>query len=137
MKQTLLILAASGLAFSAPAFAKPGHGHGKGHGVSHGQNVNHVNKGKGTLYGYGKGGCPPGLAKKPIACVPPGQAKVGQVLATGLASQMAFGQIPYSLRNQYDLSSRGRYYYGNGYLYRVDPTTMVVQQAIAAALGRR
>lgn len=134
MKQTLLILAASGLAFGAPALAKPGHGH---HGNPHGQSVNHVNHGKGTLYGYGQGGCPPGLAKKAIPCVPPGQAKVGQVLATGLASPMTYGQIPYSVRNAYDLSSRGRYYYGNGYLYRVDPTTMVVQQAIAAVLGRR
>jgi len=137
MKQTLIMLAASGLAFTAPALAKPGNGQGQGHGNPHAQNgVVHSNHGKGTLYGYGQGGCPPGLAKKPIPCVPPGQAKVGQVLATGLASPMTFGQIPYSVRNAYDLSSRGRYYYGNGYLYRVDPTTMVVQQAVAAVLGR-
>jgi len=69
--------------------------------------------------------------------VPPGKAKVGQVLATGLASPMTFGQIPYNVRSRYDLSSRGRYYYGNGFLYRVDPRTLVVQQAIAAALARR
>ena len=32
--------------------------------------------------GYGVGGCPPGLAKKPVACLPPGQAAklVGQPL---------------------------------------------------------
>lgn len=139
MKQTLLILAASGLAFSAPALAKPGNGHGPGHGAMHGQNVNHPgheNHGKGTLYGYGKGGCPPGLAKKAVPCMPPGKAKVGQVLATGLASPMRFGQIPVNVRSRYDLSSRGSYYYGNGYLYRVDPKTLIVQQAIAAMLGR-
>jgi len=136
MKQILLIAGAFALGLTGPALAKPGNGHGHGHG--HGNaGVNGPAYGVNGPVGYGHGGCPPGLAKKAIPCVPPGKAKVGQVLATGLASPMTFGQIPYNVRSRYDLSSRGRYYYGNGFLYRVDPRTLVVQQAIAAALARR
>ena len=40
---------------------------------------------------HGRGGCPPGLAKKGNGCLPPGQAKkryaVGQVLPKGVVTQ--------------------------------------------------
>jgi hypothetical protein len=40
---------------------------------------------------HGRGGCPPGLAKKGNGCLPPGQAKkryaVGQVLSKGVPTQ--------------------------------------------------
>ena len=40
---------------------------------------------------HGRGGCPPGLAKKENGCLPPGQAKkrytVGQVLPKGVPTQ--------------------------------------------------
>jgi hypothetical protein len=40
---------------------------------------------------HGRGGCPPGLAKKGNGCLPPGQAKkryaVGQVLPKGMVGQ--------------------------------------------------
>ena len=40
---------------------------------------------------HGRGGCPPGLAKKQNGCLPPGQAKkrytMGQVLPKGLPTQ--------------------------------------------------
>jgi hypothetical protein len=86
--------------------------------------------------GYGPAGCPPGLAKK--GCIPPGQAKkmygIGEELPLGSADPYAFGQIPPQLRSRYGLSPYGSYYYGDGYLYRVDPRTLLIQQVVAAVL---
>jgi hypothetical protein len=128
MKQAILLFAgAAAFVLAAPAAAKPGHGHGNSHGY-----------GVAGPVGYGAGGCPPGLAKKAVPCVPPGQAKkmfnVGQRFPLGYGSRLGFNQIPYNLRSQYGLNPYGNYYYGDGYLYRVDPRTMLVQQAIAALL---
>lgn len=129
MKQALVLAGAAAFAFAAPAMAKPGNGHGNPHAFWIAGPV-----------GYGAGGCPPGLAKKNPPCMPPGQAKklygVGQRLPLGYGSPFAYNQIPYDLRSRYGLSPVGSYYYGDGYLYRVDPRTMLIQQAIAAILSR-
>ena len=136
MKQAILIAGAAALAFAGPAFAKPGHGNGHGHGYANGFEDEHEG------IGYGVGGCPPGLAKKHNGCLPPGQAKklfnVGQRFSLGYGGLSPYGynQIPYDLRQQYGLNPYGNYYYGNGYLYRVDPRTMLVQQVISALLHR-
>ena len=137
MKQVLIIAGAAAFAFAGPAYAKPGNGHGNGHGYGHGDPVGYGVNGP---VGYGAGGCPPGLAKKNPPCLPPGQAKklygVGQRLPLGYGSPYAYNQIPYDIRSRYGLPVNGNYYYGNGYLYRVDPKTMLIQQALAAALMR-
>ena len=102
-----------------------------------------VGRGNGYAYGhghgntgYGVGGCPPGLRDK--GCMPPGQAKKlfnrGQRFNTAYGTRYAYGEIPRSIRNQYDLTGRYRYYYDNGYLYQVNPRTMIVQQVISALL---
>lgn len=127
MKQLLLIAGAAAFGLTGPALAKPGNG--QGHGNPHVYGA--------SSHGYGIGGCPPGLAKKNNGCMPPGQAKKlyrGQRWQTAYGSRYGFGQIPYDLRNRYDLDPRDRYYYGNGYLYQVDPRTMLVQQVISALL---
>jgi len=71
--------------------------------------------------GYGAGGCPPGLAKKAVACVPPGQAArfVGQPLiaATRFA---ALDPMPRSFNNLFWDNDDYYYRYGGGYVYRVD-----------------
>jgi len=128
MKQALFLVAgAATLAFAAPALAKPGNGHGNPH--AYGAN---------GPVGYGHGGCPPGLAKKAVPCVPPGQAKklynVGQRYPMSYGAPYAYNQIPYDLRNQYGFDPRFNYYYGDGYVYRVDPKTMLIQQVVAALL---
>jgi len=125
MKNILLIAGAAALGIAGPSLATPGNGHGHGHG--HGYNA----------FGYGIGGCPPGLAKKHNGCMPPGQAKKlarGQRWQSLYGSRYGYGQIPYSIRQQYDLNPRYNYYYGNGYLYQVDPRTLLVQQVISALL---
>lgn len=128
MKQTILIAGVVAFAFAGPAIAKPGHGQGHGNPYAYGTH---------GPVGYGMGGCPPGLAKKNNGCLPPGQAKklnVGQRFASQYGDHYGFGQIPYDLRNRYNLDPRDRYYYGNGSLYQVDPRTMVVEQVISALL---
>jgi|SRR6476646_1428039 hypothetical protein len=128
MKQLFLIAGALALGAAGTAFAKPGNGNGHGHGNGH------------DYYNYGDaygGGCPPGLAKKHNGCLPPGQAKKlyrGQRWESGYGSYYGYNQIPYDLRRRYDLNSRYRYYYNDGYLYQVDPRTMLVQQVISALL---
>ena len=113
-------------AIAGQAAAKPGNGHGNPH--AYGLN---------GPVGYGHGGCPPGLRNK--GCMPPGHAKKlnrGQRWLSQYGDRYGFGQIPYDLRNRYDLDPRDRYYYGNGYLYQVDPRTMLVEQVISALLRR-
>ena len=56
MKHLTLIAGAAALGLAAPAYAKPGKGHGN---VAHAQD----NQGKGSLFGYGAGGCPPRLSQ--------------------------------------------------------------------------
>lgn len=132
MKQLLILAGIAALATTAPALAKPDHakGHGKGHHALSHEQMGH--------YGYGTGGCPPGLAKKTPRCVPPGQAKklysVGQRLPYGYNGWTPYNQIPYDVRSHYGLDPYGRYVYDQNYLYRVDPTTMIVSQVLSAIL---
>ena len=126
MKHLLIIAGVAALAATAPAYAKPDHA--KGHKGHHAQG--HV--------GYGIGGCPPGLAKKNNGCLPPGQAKKlynrGQRWPGNYGYAWNYNQIPYDLRDRYDFDDDYRYYYGDGYLYQVDPTTMLISQVVRAIL---
>ena len=126
MKHLLILAGVAALATTAPAYAKPDHAKGhKGHNAK-----GHV--------GYGVGGCPPGLAKKNNGCLPPGQAKklynVGQRLPGHYGYAWNYNQIPYDLRSRYGFDDDDRYYYGDGYLYRVDPKTMLISQVVSAIL---
>jgi hypothetical protein len=132
MKQLFILAGAATLAVTGQALADPGNGHGHGQGNPHAYGFD-------GPAGYGVGGCPPGLAKKNNGCLPPGQAKklygVGQRLPLGYGSPYAYNQIPYDVRARYGLPPAGSYYYGDGYLYRVDPRTMLIEQAVGAILS--
>ena len=149
MHKFLLMAGIAALAAAGPAVAKPGHGHGYGHGhgnkghsaASHGKSHRGVivSDRYGRLYALNaNGGCPPGLAKKHNGCLPPGQAKkrynVGQRYNRNFGNLWTYNQIPDYLRSQYSFDPRDRYYYGNGYLYQVDPRTMLVERVISALL---
>ena len=125
MNKLILIASSAAIALAGPVHAKPDHAK---HGGHHGQGP----------VGYGAGGCPPGLAKKNNGCLPPGQAKklynVGQRFPTNYGYAWNYNQIPYDLRSRYGFDPDYRYYYGDGYLYRVDPTTMLISQVVSAIL---
>jgi hypothetical protein len=132
MKQLLLFAGAAALGFAAPAMA---HGHGQGKGNPH---ASHQGYGVNGPIGYGVGGCPPGLAKKNNGCRPPGQVKklynVGQRFPLSYGNAWSYNQIPYDLRSRYGFDPRSQYYYGDGYLYQVDPTSMLIRQVVSAIL---
>jgi len=149
MKKLILLAGAVVLAATAPVAAKPDQGHGKAkHGTMENGKAHNAGKSSrglvtsdrfGRLYALNaRGSCPPGLAKKNNGCLPPGQAKklynVGQRYNRNFGNTWTFNQIPDHLRSQYEFDQSDRYYYNNGYLYQVDPKTMLIQQVISALL---
>ncbi|QDP19131.1 hypothetical protein [Sphingomonas xanthus] len=129
MKQIIILAGTAALLSTTPAIAKPGKGN------PHAGHANHQAMGHA---GYGTGGCPPGLAKKNNGCLPPGQAKklynVGQRLPGSYGQMWSYNQVPYDLRSRYGFDPGDRYYYGDGYVYRVDPKTMLIRQVVSALL---
>src|SRR5207237_8272867 len=84
--------------------------------------------------GDGVGGCPPGLASK--GCMPPGQAAklLGTPLST--ASRLAsFGAVPLSARYLYPDTDDYYYRYGDGYMYRVDRDSSLIDALLPLAFG--
>jgi outer membrane protein assembly factor BamB len=151
MNTLILIAGAAALAATGPALANPGQGHGqkgnahaqksnaKAHGYAkHGKHLVTTRNG-GRLYALdARGSCPPGLAKKNNGCLPPGQAKkiydVGQRYNRNFGNRWSYNQIPTDLRSRYSFDQDDRYYYRNGYLYQVDPRTMLVERVVSALL---
>ena len=90
--------------------------------------------------GYGAAGCPPGLKKKNELCMPPGRYKklfeVGERVPKGYDGLRSYNALPYELRMRHggSLDPRSSYIYDQQYLYRVDPTTMVVRQILRPLL---
>lgn len=133
MKLTFLIAGAAAFAFAGPALAKPGHD--KGHGKASYASGKH---GKKSSYAYNGRGCPPGLVTMANGCMPRGHAKkyynIGQRYNRNYGRLWSYNQIPYDLRSRYDFDQSSRYYYRDGYVYRVNPRTMLVQQVVSALL---
>jgi len=148
MKKFILIAGATVFTATAPATAHPGKGHGQANGAmkTHGKAEAHsrhahglVSSEHGRLYALdARGSCPPGLAKRNNGCMAPGQAKkyynVGQRYNRNFGTAWTYNQIPGALRSQYGFDQSDRYYYRNGYLYQVDPKTMLVQEVVSALL---
>jgi hypothetical protein len=128
MKNILILAGIAAVASATPALAKPGH---------HGNDRNHQRTGWGTHGAWGNS-CPPGLAKKRNGCQAPGQARkrynVGQRWSNNYGQNWSYNQIPYDMRQRYNLSDNNRYYYRDGYLYQVNPRTSVVSQVLSAIL---
>lgn len=147
MKTLILLAGAAALASTGAALARPPHaGQGKGQGAAMGQRGLDIPRGAigqrgfGSQYGYGLGGCPPGLQNK--GCMPPGLARQqfqpGQRLPFGQQGLLGYNSLPYNLRTHYgpQLDPYSGYVYDSNYLYRVDPATMVVQQVLSALIRR-
>ena len=127
MGKALLIAGIAMLAVAGTAHAKP----------------DHAKKGKDRPVvvddgpvGYGVGGCPPGLKKKNELCMPPGRYKklfeVGQRVPKEYDGMRSYDALPQELRMRHGgaLDPRANYIYDQQYLYRVDPTTLVVRQIL-------
>ena len=164
-----MFASAAALGFAGPALAKPGHGFGgNGHGHAYGVNNDGRFGAHGDYaddddgleqggigrqaFGYGVGGCPPGLAKKSPACIPPGLARQQQqaLAQRALGYGVPYGgyTVPYgAYANPYGAygSPYGAYgmpqaAYGAyepygyaapyGYPYQADPRTVLLQQVI-------
>ncbi len=84
--------------------------------------------------GYGVGGCPPGLMDK--GCMPPGQA--AKLLGTRISDAeriAALTAVPYSVRYLYPDTNDFYYRYGDGYMYRVDRSTSLIDALLPLAFG--
>lgn len=83
---------------------------------------------------WGGGACPPGLAKKSPACVPPGQAKrgfhEGQRLPANYRYYTDYDDLPSDYYSRYGLDNDYRYIQRDDYLYEVDPVTLLIRRAI-------
>ena len=81
-------------------------------------------------------GCPPGLKNKNVPCLPPGRYKkqfeIGQKIPSGYKGLIRYDALPYELRMGYGgaLDPDARYVYDQHFLYRVDPSTLVVRQIL-------
>ncbi|WP_120635332.1 hypothetical protein [Ruegeria sp. EL01] len=79
--------------------------------------------------GKGKAGhCPPGLAKKAVPCVPPGQ--VNKLYRAGDRIDQDYVWIDDPGR--YGLARGGNYVHAGDYVYRIDPDTRKVLNLIGA-----
>jgi hypothetical protein len=70
-------------------------------------------------------GCPPGLAKKSPACVPPGQARQ-QFVGSVLPAYYSSNYMPRALRDIYYDTPDYYYRWGDGYAYRVNRSDNLV-----------
>ena len=80
---------------------------------------------------YGRGNCPPGLAKKNNGCLPPGQAKKRYVVGQRLPNGIVIAAVPSGLAAQIGPAPAG-YRYGilDGDLVKLALGTMLVVDAI-------
>jgi hypothetical protein len=74
-------------------------------------------------------GCPPGLAKKNNGCMPPGQLK-NSLLGRSIPLAYRNSILPLGLRDIFRDDDDFYYRYGDGYLYRVDRRTSLVESLL-------
>ena len=78
---------------------------------------------------HGRGGCPPGLAKKHNGCLPPGQAKKRYAVGSPLPDTVLIKTIPTGLR--LSAAPAGyRYVYVDGDVLLMNATSRVVADVI-------
>jgi Ni/Co efflux regulator RcnB len=84
---------------------------------------------------YGRGNCPPGLAKKNNGCLPPGQAKKRYVVGQPLPREVAFIEPPHELVVSLRPCPPGyKYVMVDGDLVKLAVGTMLVVDAIDGLL---
>ena len=80
---------------------------------------------------YGRGNCPPGLAKKHNGCLPPGQAKKRYVIGRPLGPGIVYGPVPPELSVRIGPPPAGHLYVTlDGDLLKLAVGTLLVVDAI-------
>jgi hypothetical protein len=80
---------------------------------------------------YGRGNCPPGLAKKQNGCLPPGQAKKRYAVGQPLAKGIPYGPVPPELSLRIGAPPDGYLYVTlDGDLLKLAVGTLLVVDAI-------
>ena len=80
---------------------------------------------------YGRGNCPPGLAKKGNGCLPPGQAKKRYVIGQPLGPGITYGPVPAELSVRIGPPPAGYLYVTlDGDLVKLAVGTLLVVDAI-------
>jgi hypothetical protein len=80
---------------------------------------------------YGRGNCPPGLAKKANGCLPPGQAKKRYVIGQPLGPGITYGPVPAELSVRIGPPPAGYLYVTlDGDLVKLAVGTLLVVDAI-------
>ncbi len=124
--KTLTSLAMITLLALSPATVLAGNGKGNGKNKSKLQ-VERIAPQSGVVYTKNAGHCPPGLAKKAVPCVPPGQAK--KLYRSGdRIYDYRWIDNPY----RYGLRRGGYYVRAGDYVYSIDPETHKVLNLIGA-----
>ncbi len=124
MSRVLKVILVASMFVAAPAAVMAGNGKGNG------KNADKVFRvpSQPVIQTKGKAGhCPPGLAKKNVPCVPPGQAKKLYRNGDFINNDYRWINDPY----RYGLN-RGSYVRAGDYVYRVDPETRKVLNLIGA-----
>ena len=85
---------------------------------------------------YGRGNCPPGLAKKNNGCLPPGQAKKRYVVGQPLGAGVTYNPIPAELSVRIGKPPEGYLYVTlDGDLLKLAVGTLLVVDAIDGLLN--
>lgn len=85
---------------------------------------------------YGRGNCPPGLAKKGNGCLPPGQAKKRYVVGQPLGPGLKYGPVPPELSVRIGQPPDGYLYVTlDGDLLKLAVGTLLVVDAIDGLIG--
>ena len=88
---------------------------------------------------YGGAACPPGLANRTPACIPPGQARrifrEGQRVPTNYRAFTSYNDIPLEIRQRYNIPDGSNYIYRDNSVYVVNPRTRLITDIINL-LGR-
>jgi hypothetical protein len=80
---------------------------------------------------YGRGNCPPGLAKKNNGCLPPGQAKKRYLVGQPLPHGVVYGPVPRDLEVRIGPPPSGYVYVSlDGDLLKLAAGTLLVVDAI-------
>ena len=85
---------------------------------------------------YGRGNCPPGLAKKGNGCLPPGQAKKRYLVGQPLGPGVTYGPVPPELSVRIGSPPDGYLYVAlDGDLLKLAVGTLLVVDAIDGLIG--